>query len=211
MDVGGYNIYSIIQFKFKYISRNWPVSNFALRPKLPYFYTLSEIAQPHSIYLLEADTETFLNWKLLISLYIDSLIHQDAVQYIVIPQGFYKCRQILKRMLRGDRGHYKLTMRVVCWHPEIALASSGQKKKGNYRNIFPHPSSIEMVYNVALNNQITICQWRESNPQPFGLAPNVLTTTPELTHSQLWHNAKQVISSNPNTTTLVFDCQHPSD
>ena len=42
------------------------------------------------------------------------------------------------------------------------------------------------------------------NPQPFGLAPNVLTTTPELTHSQLWHNAKQVISSNPNTATLVF-------
>ena len=66
-----------------------------------------------TIYLLEADKETFLFWKLLISLYIDSLIYQEAVQYFDIPQGIYKCRQILIRTLRGGRGHYKLTKRVL--------------------------------------------------------------------------------------------------
>ena len=76
-----------------------------------------------------------------------------------------------------------------------------------------HTDSLHTIYtlNVALSNQIIICQWRELNPQPFGLAPNVLTNTSQLTHSQPWHNAQQVISSNLNTATLLFDYQHPTD
>ena len=89
-----------------------------------------------TIYLLD-DTETFLNWKLLISLYIDSLIHQDAVQYIIIPQGFYKCRQILKRVLRGDRGHYNLTGRVVLFTPRDSSCQLWPKEKGKLPERLP--------------------------------------------------------------------------
>ena len=89
-----------------------------------------------TIYLLD-DTETFLNWKLLISLYIDSLIHQDAVQYIIIPQGFYKCRQILKRVLQGDRGHYKLTRRVVLLTPRESSGQLWPKEKGKLPERLP--------------------------------------------------------------------------
>ena len=93
-----------------------------------------------TIYLLEADTETFLNWRLLISLYNDPLIHQEALQYIDIPQGFYKCRQILKRVLRGDRGHYKSTGRVFLLTPRDSSGQLWQKEKGKLPERFPHPN-----------------------------------------------------------------------
>ena len=37
--------------------------------------------------------------------------------------------------------------------------------------------------NIALSNQTIICQCRDSNPGPLGIAPNVLPTAPQLTHS----------------------------
>ena len=107
-----------------------------------------------TIYLLEADTDTFLNWRLLISLYIDPLIHQEAVQYIDIPQGFYKCRQILKRVLRGDLGHCKSTGRVLLFTPRDSSGQLWQKEKGKLPEQFPHPNFYRsLLLLIPLNTQ----------------------------------------------------------